>query len=87
MPCLIVLLALFVPRIVILVLWFLTNWFEGMFESILLPILGFIFLPTTLLWYSVVQNFYGGTWGIFQIVVAVIAILIDLSPSSSARKK
>ncbi len=86
MPCLIAVLALLVPRVVIAVLWFLTDWFTGMFDSILLPLIGFIFLPTSLLWYSVVQNFYGGVWDTLQIVVMVIAVLIDLSPASGRRR-
>lgn len=86
MPCLIAVVALFVPRVVIVLLWFLTNWFTGVFDSIIWPILGFIFLPTTLLWYSVVMNVYGGTWGTLQIIVAVIAVAIDLSPAGGRRR-
>lgn len=87
MPCLLALFALFVPRLVILGLWFFTAWFDGLFNSILFPLLGFLFLPTSLLWYTVVLNVYAGEWGILQIVVAVIALLIDLSPSSGRRRK
>ncbi len=85
MPCLLALLALFVPRIVIVVVWFFTDWFAGVFDSVLLPVLGFIFLPTSLLWYSVVQNIYGGAWDALQIVVMVIAVVIDLAPASGRR--
>jgi len=49
MPCLFALLALLAPRIVIVVLWFFTTWFRGVFDNLLWPILGFIFLPTTML--------------------------------------
>jgi hypothetical protein len=86
-PCLIVLIALIAPRITLLLLWFLTTWFEGMFANLLWPILGFIFLPTTLLWYSVVQNVYDGVWGGLQIVVLIVAVIIDGSPASGARRK
>ncbi len=82
MPCLLGLLALAVPRVVILVVWFFTDWFVGVFDSLIIPILGFFFLPTTLLWYSVVVNVYGGTWDTLQIVVVVI----DLSPGGSRRR-
>lgn len=86
MPCLLALLALVTPRIVIVLLWFFTAWFVGVFDSILWPILGFIFLPTTLLWYSAVMNWYGGDWGTMQIVIAVIAIALDLSPAGGRRR-
>ena len=84
MPCLLTLLALFVPRVVVVGLWLLTTWFQGMFESMLWPILGFFLAPTTLLWYSVVVNVYDGEWGVLQIVIGVIAVVIDLSPASEA---
>jgi hypothetical protein len=84
MPCLVTLLALFVPRVVVVGLWLLTTWFQGMFESMLWPILGFFLAPTTLLWYSVVVNVYDGEWGALQIVIGVIAVVIDLSPASEA---
>lgn len=84
MPCLLTLLALFVPRVVVIGLWLLTTWFQGVFESMLWPILGFFLAPTTLLWYSVVVNVYDGEWGALQIVIGVIAVVIDLSPASEA---
>jgi hypothetical protein len=86
MPCLFAVLALLTPRLVLLVLWFFTTWFQGMFDTLLWPILGFIFLPTSLLWYSAVMNWWGGEWGTVQIIGIVIAILIDLSPASGKRR-
>ncbi len=87
MPCLFGVLALFVPRLTVAVLWFFSHWFDGLFDSLLWPVLGFLFAPTTLLWYSVVENVYGGAWGTLQIVVLVIALMLDLSPSASKRRK
>ncbi|HEU4642535.1 MAG TPA: hypothetical protein VFS44_08780 [Gemmatimonadaceae bacterium] len=86
MPCIMVVLALVTPRIVVALLWFFTRWFEGMFSSILWPILGFIFLPTTLLWYSAVQHWFGGQWTLWPIVGLVIALIIDVSPASGRRR-
>lgn len=80
-----VVLAIIAPRVVLLVLWFLTNWFEGMFSSLLAPILGFIFLPTTLIWYSIVQHRFGGAWTLWPVVGIVIALLIDVSPFRGGR--
>lgn len=87
MPCLFAAIALITPRIVIVVLWLLSDWFTGVFDDFVLPVIGFIFAPTTLLWYSAVQNWYGGEWGTMQIIVAVIALIIDFSPASSKRDK
>jgi hypothetical protein len=87
MPCLGILLALFVPRLLIVLLWFLTDWFAGMFDTLLWPILGLLLLPTTLLWYSAVQNWFLGQWTLVPVVGLVIAVLIDLSPAEGHRRR
>jgi hypothetical protein len=86
MPFLIVLLALFTPRLVTVLLWFFTDWFSGIFASLLWPVLGFIFLPTTLLWYTAVLHWFGGQWTLWPIVGIVIALVIDVSPAGGYRK-
>jgi hypothetical protein len=85
-PCILVVLALITPRLVVAILWFFTTWFSGMFANLLWPLLGFIFLPTTLLWYSAVQNWHGGVWGTWAVVGLVIAIVIDISPAGGRRR-
>jgi hypothetical protein len=84
MPCLVALLALFVPRLVVIGTYLFTNWFVGVFDTLLWPILGFVFTPTFLLWYSVVVNVYDGSWGTWQVVIGAVALVIDLSPSAGA---
>ncbi len=85
MPVLMLVLALLTPRVVVVLLWFFSTWFVGMFDSILWPILGFIFLPTTLLWYSAVHHWFAGAWSLWPVVGVVIALLFDLSPARGAR--
>jgi hypothetical protein len=80
MPCLLVVLALVTPRLVVALLWFFSHWFEGLFTSLLWPIVGFVLLPTTLLWYSAVQHWFGGAWTLWPVVGIVVALMIDLSP-------
>jgi hypothetical protein len=87
MPCLAVLFALLTPRALILLLWIFTGWFKGIFDTALWPVLGFIFLPTTLLWYTAVQNWWNGQWGLLQIVGLVIALMIDISPAGGKRRR
>ena len=87
MPCLAVLFALLTPRILILILWLLTGWFKGIFDTALWPVIGFIFLPTTLLWYTAVQNWWQGQWGLWQIVGLVVALMLDLSPAGGKRRR
>ena len=87
MPCLFAIFALAAPRLVILVLWFLTSWFRGLFDSLLWPLLGFIFLPTTLLWYTAVQHWFAGQWTLWPVVGLVLALGIDVSPASGRRAR
>lgn len=81
MPCLLAIFALFIPRVVIVVVWFFSDWFQTAFDTLLWPILGFIFAPTVLLWYSVVVNVYGGEWSTIPIAGMVVAVLFDFSPA------
>ena len=87
MPCVIALLALAMPRVTIAVLWFFTTWFRGMFDSLLWPILGFLFLPATFLWYTAVQRWFGGEWTLWPVVGLVIALVADLSPAKARRSR
>jgi hypothetical protein len=85
MPLLIVILALLVPRVTIALLWLFSDWFTGLFSNALFGILGFIFLPTALLWYSVVQHWMGGHWGILAVAGMVVALVIDIFPMRKRR--
>ena len=78
MGCFITIVGLIAPRLAIAVLWLFTGWFSTVSDSIVITLLGFIFLPYSFLWYSAVIHWFGGEWGFLQIVVMVIAVLTDL---------
>ena len=84
MPCFLAILALAAPRLVVALVWFFSTWFQGIFPTPLWPVLGFVFLPTTLLWYTAVHHWYGGHWTAGPIIGLVIALMIDMSPASRA---
>jgi hypothetical protein len=86
MPFLLILLALLAPRVVVVLLFVFTTWFVGVVDSLLYLILGFIFLPTTLFWYTAVQHWFGGQWTLWPIVGIVLALLIDISPGGYRRE-
>ena len=86
MPLLLAILAVLTPRITIVLLWLFTSWFDGLFTLSLWPILGFIVLPTSLLWYTVVLHWFGGVWSPWAIVGLIIAVLIDVSPAREHRR-
>lgn len=75
-----VLLTLLTPRLAVVLIWFFSRWFDGLFASPLWPIVGFVFLPTTLLWYSAVHQWFGGAWTLWPLAGLVVALVIDLSP-------
>lgn len=86
MPCLFALIALAAPRVVIIALWFFSTWFKGIFATPLWPLLGFVFLPTTMLWYTAVQHWWAGQWSLWPIVGLVVALMIDVSPAKGRRR-
>jgi len=78
MGCLLALIAVFFPRVII-VLLFLFNqpWLSGPYETVLWPVLGFIFAPFTTLAYALALNQAGELNGLY-LLVFVIAVLMDL---------
>lgn len=82
--CLVGLIAFFMPRVAIVLLWlfstFITDAFRALsspFNGVMLPILGLIFLPYTLLAYCLAMNQHGSVDGLW-IVLMVVAVLFDL---------
>ncbi len=86
MPCLFAILALLAPRLVVVLLWLFTDWFRGIFGMVLWPLLGFVFLPTTLLWYTAVRHWFHGQWTLFPVIGIIVALAIDVSPASGRKK-
>ena len=76
MGCCLLLLALIAPRAVMVGIFLLTNWFGAAFDTVLWPVLGFIFMPyTTLAWMA--GALHGGVHGGWAVLVA-LAVLVDL---------
>ena len=80
MPYFFVAFTLLAPRLVVALVWVFTHWFEGMFSSLLWLMAGFMFLPTTVLWYTAVQHWFGGHWTLWPLVGIIAALAIDLVP-------
>lgn len=83
--CLLTLIAMAFPRFVIVLLALFSNWFGRAYGGMLIPLLGFFFLPYTLLWTSVVYNVYDHQWGVLQIALLVLALLLDFGHIGGAR--
>ncbi len=87
MPILLALLVLYAPRLLLVYLKFFTRWFEAPHLGWLWLILGFLFAPFTLLWYSAVQVWFGGHWDLFEKIVLIIAVIVDLGGGFGATRK
>jgi hypothetical protein len=77
MPCLLALLAVAFPRAAIILLWLFTNFFTGVYHGIIIPVLGFLFLPLTLIAYTYIHNQHAPL-GTTQLVILFIAVILDL---------
>jgi len=77
MPCLLAILVVAFPRIAVLLLYFLTDFFHGVYNSLLIPIAGFIFLPLTLLVYTYLLRSHTPL-GTTQFVILFVAAILDL---------
>lgn len=77
MCCVLVLLAFLGPRLVLFLLWLLTNYLSRAFDAFLLPFLGFLFLPWTTIAWAIAQNEFSGASGVGLLVIA-LGFLADL---------
>jgi hypothetical protein len=87
MPCLVILLAVLMPRVTMVLIAIFTSWFSQAFESLLWPIVGFIFLPyTTLAYMAAMLNNDHQVSGIWLVVI-IIAEFVDLGSHGSAASR
>ena len=78
MPCFLLLAILLFPRVVLLLMWFFTSYLQRAFHmGLLIPVLGFIFLPLTTIVYAWELNSGVPTEGI-NLLWLLIAVIIDL---------
>jgi hypothetical protein len=76
MPCLLVLLVLAFPRVVLIVMYLTSNYLQRAYHELLIPLLGFIFLPLTTLAYAWMVNTNRPLDGV-NLIILIIAVLID----------
>ena len=77
MPCLLVLLILIFPRVVLVVMFFTSTYLQRAYHNLLIPILGFIFLPLTTLVYAWLVNSGLPIEGI-NLIYLIIAVIVDI---------
>jgi hypothetical protein len=77
MPCIVALIAFFFPRLLLLCIWLFSHYLDRAYQTVLWPLLGFIFMPMTTLAYAWAINTNGTVNGGYFFVV-LLSALIDL---------
>ena len=78
MPCFLLFIVLLFPRVTLLLLWLFSGYLQRAFGGgLLVPVLGFFFLPLTTLVYAWEINNHMPTTGI-NLIWLLIAVIVDL---------
>jgi hypothetical protein len=77
MGCLIAAIAFFFPRLVMVVMVLAGDYLGRAYQTVLWPLLGFIFMPYTTLAYAWAKNTNGSVDGVY-LAAMVVAVLLDL---------
>ena len=77
MPCLLVIILLAFPRIALALLFLFSNYLGHAYHGLILPLLGFVFLPLTTLTYAWMVNTRQPTEGI-NLLILLVAVVIDI---------
>jgi len=75
--CLVLIVFLAFPRIALVLLFVFSNFLQRAYHGLILPLLGFLFLPLTTLVYAWMANTRMPIAGI-NLLILVIAVVIDL---------
>ena len=77
MPCLLLIVFLAFPRIALAVLFLTSNYLERAYHGLLLPLLGFLFLPLTTLAYAWMMNTHQAIAGL-NLIIIIVCVAIDI---------
>jgi hypothetical protein len=78
MACLLLILLVAFPRVALLLLFFFTHYLSRAYNGLILPLLGFLFLPLTTLVYAWMVNSGLPATG-FNLLILLVAVVVDLS--------
>lgn len=77
MPCLLLIVVLAFPRVVLVLMFLLSNYLQRAYHGLLIPLLGFFFLPITTIVYAWLTNAHMPMEGV-NLLILVVAVLIDV---------
>jgi UDP-N-acetylmuramyl pentapeptide phosphotransferase/UDP-N-acetylglucosamine-1-phosphate transferase len=77
MPCLLVIVAAAFPRVILVLMFLMSNYLERAYHGFLVPLLGFFFLPLTTLAYAWMSNSHMPLEGV-NLLILLVAVIVDL---------
>jgi len=77
MPCLLLILFLAFPRLVMVLMLLFSTYLQRAYHGLIIPILGFLFLPLTTVVYAWLVNSHLPLAGV-NAVILLVAVLIDI---------
>ena len=86
MGCILLIVLLAFPRVVLVLTFLFSNMLERAYHGLLIPLLGFIFLPVTTLVYAWLVTSGYPTSGIYLLAI-IIAVLIDVGGHGGAYRR
>ena len=86
MGCLLAIIGLLLPRVLMVFIVLLTNWFSLAFQTTLWPLLGWVFAPYTTLVYMAAMINNGEVTG-WWLALVVFAVLVDIGVVGGSGRK
>ena len=77
MGCLVLIVLLAFPRVALVLLFLFSNYLQRAYHGLILPVLGFLFLPLTTLVYAWMVNTRQPPTGV-NLIILIIAVVIDV---------
>ena len=77
MCCVLTLLVIGGPRVVLVLMFLFSGYLERAYHGLLIPLLGFIFLPLTTIVYAWLVNSHLPIEGL-NLIILVVAVVIDV---------
>ena len=78
MGCCIAFIGLLLPRILMVFIFFLTDWFPLAYRTWIWPLLGFLFMPYTTLAYMAAMLKNNGSLSGWWLALFIVAIVVDI---------
>jgi len=77
MPCVLLILVLAFPRLVLAAMFLFSNYLGRAYDGLLIPLLGFCFLPLTTIVYAWLTNSHLPVEGA-NLFIQIVAVIVDV---------